>query len=229
MQRIRIGVIGDFNPSYPLHLATNQSIEHAARALGVQFETEWLPTDVPQDYTAYHALWCSPGSPYRSLDGALSGVRYARENGVPFFGTCGGFQHTVLEYGRNVLGLRDATHAEYDPHASVLFVTPLSCSLAGKTMQIDLAPGSRAAASYDRERAEESYYCNFGLNPAYHDSLEAAGLVISGWDGGREARVVELPSHPFFVATLFVPQAKSSFDSPHPLIVNFCKAAMAPR
>jgi CTP synthase (UTP-ammonia lyase) len=98
------------------------------------------------------------------------------------------------------------THAEYEADASVLFVTPLSCSLVGKTMQVDLVLGSIAARCYGRSRVEESYYCNFGLNPAYQESLQVAGMRISGWDADREARIVELPSHPFFLGMLFVPQ-----------------------
>jgi CTP synthase (UTP-ammonia lyase) len=226
MQPIRIGIIGDFNQKYPLHLATNEALRHAGKALERSIDSEWLATDLVHDYERYQALWCSPGSPYRSLEGALNGIRYAREQAVPFLGTCGGFQHAVLEYGRNVMRLREAAHAEYDPYSSVLFVTPLNCSLVGKTMQVDLAPGSQARAYYGQDRVEESYYCNFGLNPAYQESLQAAGMRISGWDALREPRMVELPSHPFFLATLFVPQAGSTWGTPHPIIASFCRAAL---
>lgn len=89
----------------------------------------------------YDAFWCAPGSPYRSLTGALDAIRFAREERVPFIGTCGGFQHAVIEYARNVLGFADARHAEYDPYASSdLFISALSCSPFGETMRVEIEP-----------------------------------------------------------------------------------------
>lgn len=227
MKRVtRIGIIGDFNAENPTHVATNAGIDHAAEALGGGFEAVWLPTDETHDFGAFQGLFCSPGSPYKSLDGALEGIRYARENGVPFLGTCAGLQHLVLEYARNVMGIREADHAESNPYASCLFITPLSCSLKGRTMEVRLKPGSRAAAVYGAERVVEQYYCNFGLNPAYQEGLEEAGVAISGADADGEARIAELPVHPFCIGTLFVPQARSERGQPHPLVLEFCRRAM---
>jgi CTP synthase (UTP-ammonia lyase) len=222
---IRIGIIGDFNPSNPTHVATNDGLTHAAEALEELVDVRWLPTDEPQEYERFQALFCSPGSPYKSLAGALRGVQYAREHRVPFLGTCGGFQHLVIEYARNVMGFRDAAHAEYDPYASCLFVSPLSCSLFGKAMEITIKPGTWAAAIYGSTCAKEKYYCNFGLNPAYQQQLVKAGLQMSGSDSSGEARIVELPSHPFFCGTLFVPQASSAKGNPHPIVVALLRAA----
>ena len=223
---VKIGVIGDFRAENPTHGATNDGVGHAAEALGVDLELAWLPTDEAHDYAAFDGLLCSPGSPYRSLAGALEGIRFARENGVPFLGTCGGSQHLVLEYARHVMGIEDADHAESNPYASRLFVTPLSCSLVGQTMEVRLRPGSRAAAIYGADRAMERYYCNFGLNPEYQEALECAGLAIAGTDAGGEARVMELPAHPFCIGTLFVPQAQSQSGKPHPIVLEFCRAAL---
>jgi CTP synthase (UTP-ammonia lyase) len=225
MKTSRIGIIGDFNPDNLTHNFTNDAIQHAAKALGKPIEAVWLPTNQPAEYAGFQGLFGSPGSPYRSFDGALSGIRYARENKVPLLGTCGGSQHMMIEYARNVMGMADAAPAETDPHASCLFVTPLSCSLVGKTMEVTIRSGSRAAAAFQAERSMEAYYCNFGLNPDYQEQLEDAGLAISGTDVDREARIVELASHPFFIGTLFVPQARSKPSSPHPLILAFCRAA----
>lgn len=222
----KIGIIGDFNQENPTHIATNIGIQHAAEALEQPIEAVWLPTDQPVKYENYQGFLCSPGSPYKSLDGALAGIRYARENNVPFIGTCGGFQHMVLEYARNVMGIKDAAHAESDPYASCLFVTPLSCSLVGKTMQVAIKPGSKAEAIYGSKNSLENFYCNFGLNPEYQDQLEKAGLEITGKDENGETRIVELASHPFFLGTLFVPQTRSEPGRPHPLILEFCRAAL---
>jgi CTP synthase (UTP-ammonia lyase) len=224
--QLRIGIIGDYDPRNPTHIATQTSLNHAAEALQVScLEISWLPTDQTHQFSRFHGLLCSPGSPYRSLVGALSGIRYAREHRIPFLGTCGGSQHMILEYARNVMGVRDAAHAETDPYASCLFITPLSCSLAGKVMEVNLKPESRAADIYKSTHAIEHYYCNFGLNPAYQQQLEDAGLKISGTDLSCEARIVELPEHPFFIGTLFVPQANSTMDKPHPILLELLRIA----
>ena len=223
---LRIGIIGDFNADNPTHVATNAGIEHAAEMLGRAVEAVWLPTDEAHDFGAFDGLFCSPGSPYRSLDGALAGIRYARENQVPFMGTCAGLQHLVLEYARNAMGIQDAAHAESDPYASILFITPLSCSLVGQTMEVRLKAGSMAAAVYGTDRSTENYYCNFGLNPDYRGQLESAGLAVTGTDQDGEVRIMELPLHPFFLGTLFVPQARSMRGGPHPLVLAFCRASL---
>ena len=157
--------------------------------------------------------------------------------GKPFIGTCAGFQHAVLEFARNVLGIDGGMHAEYDRDASNLIITPLACSLVGQKLAIRLKSGSRAASFYGATEIVEAYYCNFGLNPEYREALESAGLVISGWDdteafpladpGTAEARVLELPDHPFFLATLFVPQTASTPERPHPLITAFCESMLS--
>jgi len=232
---LSIGVIGDYDPQFPPHPATNEALRHAAAGLGVTVDVHWLQTDSLEDAdlaplsAAHVALWCAPGSPYKSLDGALRAIRLARESGVPFLGTCGGFQHVVIEYARNVLGFEDAQHAEYDPYASDLFISELSCSLAGQTMEVRLASDSRAARCYGRTQALERYYCNFGLNPEHQHRLHEGGLRIVGKDQDGEARVLELPDHPFYIATLFVPQLSSSSGSPHPLISAYLRAALSYR
>jgi CTP synthase (UTP-ammonia lyase) len=225
MKTTRIGIIGDFNPANPTHLVTNDALQHAAQALDCPIEAVWLPTDQRANYGEFQALFGSPGSPNKSFDAALAGIRHARENKVPFLGTCGGSQHLMIEYARNVMGIADAAHAEEDPSASCLFVTPLSCSLVGKTMEVRIRAGSVAAAAFQTERSMEAYYCNFGLNPQYQAALENAGLAITGKDAEGDARIIELASHPFFMGTLFVPQARSTSGVPHPLIVAFCRAA----
>jgi CTP synthase (UTP-ammonia lyase) len=228
MKTSKIGIIGDFNPENPTHIFTNDAIRHSAEALARPIEAVWLPTDQRVEYERFQGLFGSPGSPYRSFEGALAGIRYARENQVPFLGTCAGSQHLMIEYARNVMGLADAAHAESDPYASCLFVTPLSCSLVGKTMEVTIKRGSKAAAAYQATQSMEAYYCNFGLNPQYQKPLENAGLAITGTDENGEARIVELASHPFFIGTLFVPQARSTFGNPHPLMLAFCRAVVSP-
>jgi CTP synthase (UTP-ammonia lyase) len=93
-------------------------------------------------------------------------------------------------------------------------------------MEVKVKPGSKAADIYKSARAIEKYYCNFGLNPVYREQLEEAGLEISGTDQGGEARIMELPRHPFFLGTLFVPQANSTRENPHPIVLGFLQTTV---
>jgi CTP synthase (UTP-ammonia lyase) len=227
---IRIGLIGDYEPTKETHQATSAALDHAAAQLGRSLEATWLPTisldPLPDDMLpSYDALWCAPGSPYHSMAGALNAIRWAREQDWPLLGTCGGFQHMVIEYARHVLSIANAQHAEYGPTSDPLIVTPLSCSLRGQTLEIHVDPESRVGGIYRQPHIQESYYCTYGLDRAYQQRIHDAGLRVVGADQDGEARIVELPGHRFFVGTLFVPQCQSTPACPHPLVVAFVEAA----
>jgi CTP synthase (UTP-ammonia lyase) len=226
---LRIALIGDYNPKSETHAATYAGLHHAATEARTALEIRWIGTvdcegRAASQLDGMHGVFVTTGSPYASLRGALDAIEFARVRDLPLLGTCGGFQHIVLEYARNVLGREHAMHAEYDAGASELFVSRLQCSLVGKTMQVLLTPNSRAHASYRAPSAQEQYYCNFGLNPDYIEALERGGLVISGHDQDRQPRIVELRDRRWFVGTLFVPQVNSWPERPHPLLVTFLRA-----
>jgi CTP synthase (UTP-ammonia lyase) len=126
-----------------------------------------------------------------------------------------------------VLGIRDAEHEESAPGAPTLLVSKLAHSLVGKTQTIKILPGSLARAAYGRDAVPEQFACNYGLNPQFRDEIAKGRLKITGVDLDGEVRIVELPGHPFYAATLFLPQISSAPDSPHPLIVAYLRAALA--
>ena len=228
---VAVAIVGDFDPSFEPHRVTQATLTQAGESLGVQIKSEWLPTEslasTVEQLAAFNGLWIAPGSPYRSLQGALNAIRYARERNVPLLGTCGGFMHIIIEYARNVLGIRDAQHAEYDPYASCLFISRLVCSLAGRSLLISLKPNSRVAKIYGKTNITEKYYCNFGLNPDYLNVLQSRDLRIVGSDAEGEARIIELTGHPFFVGTLFVPNLHGDADAAHPLVRAFVAISRA--
>lgn len=227
--RVVVGIAGEFDKTFAPHRATNDALQHAAARLGVGVEARWLRTDDLavdlRPLRGVDVIWCAPGAPYSSMAGALAALRYGREHLVPTIGTCGGCQHMIIEYARNVLGIEDADHAEYDPYASRLIISALACSLVGRVMPVRLSPGSHVARHYGTLDVEEHYYCNFGLNPEYRDVIHNGGLLITGTDADGEPRVFELPDHPFYIATLFVPQNRSTREDPHPLVLALIDAA----
>jgi len=225
----RIGIIAEYSPDFEPHVATSMAIEHARAALGCQVAYAWVSTSLIADdfFEHFDALWVAPGSPYKSMEKTINAIRYAREHGVPTIGTCGGFQHIMIEYARNLLGIKDADHAEYDPYASDLFISELACSLAGKEMDLRLVEGSKIARIYGSTHVKERYYCNFGVNPDRLAEIKSGPIQITGSDDEGEVRVVEYPAHPFFIATLFVPQTRSTPENPHPLVTAFIRASLA--
>jgi CTP synthase (UTP-ammonia lyase) len=226
-----IAILGEYTPASAPQAMTTVAIGHAQARLGVAVDAAWISTAAIDEslFDRFDALWIAPGSPYKDLERTLWAIRRARERGIPCFGTCGGFQHMVLEYARDVLGFHDAQHAEYDPYASRLFLTQLACSLVGREMRLSFVAGSRVAAIYGALEATEAYYCDFGVNPEHAPLLGAGPLRITGSDAEGEARVIELPRHAFFLGTLFVPQTRSTPDAPHPLVTAFVEAAIAVR
>lgn len=224
---MKLAIIAEYDPDFEPHVQTDAAIAHSASALGLDVQSEWISTaDVSiTSLSEFDGIWFAPGSPYRNLSRTLDAIRFAREHDVPTFGTCGGYQHMVIEFARNVVGIRDAQHEEYDPYASRLIVSRLDCSLVGHELGILLTPGSRTAAAYGAAQIIERYYCNFGVNPDYVNQISLAGFNLVGMDAEGECRVMELPQHRFFVGTLFVPQARSRPDHSHPLINAFLLAA----
>jgi CTP synthase (UTP-ammonia lyase) len=226
-----IAILGEYSSTFEPHTATDAAISHSAARLGIDVMATWVSTgDLDQSlFEAHDGIWVAPGSPYQDLAKTVAAIRYSREHSVPCFGTCGGMQHLIIEYARNVLGFQDAQHAEYDPYASLLFVSELACSLAGREMQLRLVPGSQVAAIYGETSVVERYYCNFGVHPDRVAALAAGPLRIVGSDAEGAVRVVELPGHPFFIGTLYVPQARSTPNAPHPLVSAFLRAVVAHR
>ncbi len=229
-KRVLAGVIGDDHPAVPGYAVIREALHHAAHALAVDVETEWLPTpmlgEVETELAAYDALWCGPWGPYVNTDAALRAIRFARERGLPFLGTCAGFQHAAIEYARNVLGLADADHSESNPDAPAAVIAPLSHPLIERTAAVVLDPASRTAHIYGRTAVAERYRCRFGLNPDYVAPLHRGGLRVTGVDELGIAAVVECPDHPFFLATLFLPESTSRANAPHPLITAYVRAAL---
>ncbi|ARF53848.1 CTP synthase C-terminal region-related (seleno)protein [Streptomyces gilvosporeus] len=229
----RLALVGDRSPNVRSHARIPEILDSLALREGLHLDAYWIPTEEAEADPAggvagFDAVWVVPGSPYRSEAGALAAIRTAREGEIPFLGTCAGFQHVLLEFARGVCGLGEAQHAENTPDADAetAVIVPLSCSLVGHEGVIRVTAGSRAALALWKEHTLERYHCSFGPNPAHLETLRAHGLEFTGTDEAGEVRIAELPSHPFFLATLFQPELRGDDTRPHPLIREFATAAV---
>lgn len=229
-----IALVGDHDPEVVAHRAIPKALGLAALSLGRTVDAVWVATEVvaaDEEGALGHvdAIWVVPASPYRSMEGALAAIRRARERAMPFLGTCAGFQHAVIEFARGVCGLGDADHAETSPGGGTLIVSPLACAMRGVAGRVRLADGSRLREIYGVEEIEEEYMCGFGLNPEYRQVLERGGMRFTGFDPEGAARALELPAHPFFIATLFQPERAALHAHTPPLVRAFVQAATCAR
>jgi CTP synthase (UTP-ammonia lyase) len=240
---IRIGIIGDFNPEFRSHHATSASLQHAARKLNFQIDSEWIPTPslatpgADKLLESFDGLLASPGSPYKSFQGMLKGIEFARRRDWPFLGTCGGFQYALIEFARNVLGITDADSAENNSGSKNIVIYPVACAvpdrqgnapkLSGVVPEIRLRPGSYLQSFYgkDKDIVTEEFFCNFEVNPDYEWATMEAGFPVVARGSQGEIRAIESPTHRFFIATLFQPQLSSTEKTPHPVILAFVQAA----
>ena len=227
----RLAIVGDYDAEMYTHRAIDDALGHVRQLREHALEWSWIGTpalavEAAARLATVDAIWLAPGSPYQSMDGAITAVRIARERALPFLGVCGGFQHAIIEVARHLAAIADADHAESNPQATAPVVAALACSLVGKSGAIFLDPTCRTAAIYGRWRVVEHYHCSYGLNPTYRQAIERAGLHVVGEDDHGEARVVELHGHPFFIATLFQPQLASTPGAPAPLVRALVDAAI---
>jgi CTP synthase (UTP-ammonia lyase) len=223
----RVALVGDRSANTRAHTRIPVLIEALLQREGIALDGYWIATPEAEecDLRGFDAIWVVPGSPYTSADGALAAVRTAREERIPFLGTCGGFQHAMLEYARNVCGQSTVQNAEVTPEAEDPLIVPLECSLVGHEEAVMVVPGTQAAAITGPGRRTERYHCSYGLNPAYLETLTSGGLRFSGFDDSGQVRIAELPGHPFFIGTLFQPELQGDGTHPHPIVRALVVAA----
>ncbi|WP_214105449.1 CTP synthase C-terminal region-related (seleno)protein [Acrocarpospora catenulata] len=219
----RIALVGDRSPGVASHVKIPGILAALREEHGIGLDARWVATPEAYGLEGFDGVWMLPGSPYRDAEGALAAARGARTAGIPLLGTCGGFQHAVWEFARNVCGLA-AGHAELLPEAAEVVIQPLACSLAGQEGRVHLAAGSRAASIMGVGASTVRYNCSYGVNPAHRAVLERHGMRFTGHDDEGAIRVAELAGHPFFLVRLFRPELADR--QPHPLIRAFAEAAM---
>jgi CTP synthase (UTP-ammonia lyase) len=224
-----MALIGDRSSSVLAH-ARIPGLIRALAGSGEEIEPYWLHTTTitsPADLAGFDGIWVVPGSPYANANGVLTAIRTARTERIPLLGTCGGFQYLLLEFARSVCGLSSVEHGESEPDGADLLLVPLECKLFGEEDTVIVAEDTTAARAMGPGPSTERYFCRFGVNAAYEDRLREHGLVISGRSSDGNARIAELPDHPYYVGALFQPELASDLTWVHPLIAAFAAAVRA--
>jgi CTP synthase len=242
---VRIAVVGKYTSLVDSYKSVQEALIHGGIANDVGVEIDWLSSEDFEKGTgadllsAYHGLLIPGGFGVRGVEGMLDAVRWAREQGLPFFGICLGLQCAVIEYARNVCGLAESNSAEFkgDLTEAVICLMDSQRQVTdlGGTMRLGayparLAKGSRAEEAYGTGEISERHRHRYEVNNTYRDVLANNGLRFSGTSpDGHLVEVIELPDHPWFLGCQFHPELKSRPTSAHPLFRAFVRAALARR
>ena len=239
-ERVRVAMVGKYVKIADTYLSINEALKHAAASLGVSVEINWIEAENLEagDVSAlrgYQGIVIPGGFGARGVEGKIKAIQFARERRVPFLGLCFGFQLSVVEFARNVLGLRRANSAEVDPETPhpVIDLLPEQKKVKelGGTMrlgahEIVIARGTKAYSIYRATLIRERHRHRYEVNPRYLPRLKKGGLVFSGKSkDGRRMEILELPGHPFFLATQFHPEFTSRLERPSPVFLAFLESA----
>jgi CTP synthase len=243
--RVRIAVVGKYVALIDSYKSVQEGLIHGGIASDVGVDIDWLSSEdfeaehAAEKLSEYHGLLIPGGFGVRGIEGMLGAIRWARENELPFFGICLGLQTAIIEFSRNVCGIAEAHSAEWSKDTAepviCLMNTQREITDLGGTMRLGnytarLLPGSRAAEIYEAGEISERHRHRYEVNNAYREPLTEAGMQISGTSpDGTLVEMIELPDHPWFIATQFHPELKSRPLHPHPLFASFVAAAVARR
>ena len=228
----KIAILGDFNPIYETHLKLNESTRDLQDFLQRKIRFDWISTDVFRSNIVfekqnYLGLWIAPGSPYKDMQNVIQTIKYARENNIPTFGNCGGFQHMVIEFAINVCQIENADHEETNPDGSEHIIKELSCSLKGTEEYLEIIDEeSILYKTYKRKNLNGKYWCNYGLNSKFHKILESRGMKFTSVSDDGNYRSFEISGHPFYLGTLFQPALSSTRKDSNPMIIEFVKKCL---
>lgn len=243
VKNLKIALVGKYVELQDAYKSILESFIHAGtvnrcKVKIVPVHSEYITDEnLSEKLSEMDGILVAPGFGERGLEGKIKAIKYARENGVPFFGICLGMQMAVIEYARNVLGIQDATSREVETNAANavidLMADQKTTTIKGGTMRLgaykcELEKGTLAYSIYGNTIISERHRHRYELNNEYAEALIQAGMNISGRNPETGlAEIVEVPSHPFFIGVQFHPEYKSTPENPQPVFVAFIKAAMA--
>jgi CTP synthase len=235
---ITVGLVGKYVELQDSYKSILEAFIHAGAVNEVKVNVKSIHSEhvTVNDLKDVDAILVAPGFGGRGIEGKVIAVQYARENNIPFLGICLGMQMAVIEYSRNVLGLTDANSVEMDEETTNPVINLMEEQKTvvdkGGTMRLgswkcELESGSKVHGIYNTDMIDERHRHRFEFNNAYKEQIEAAGMKATGFnpDTGL-VEIVEIPTHPWFVGVQYHPEYKSTVANPHPLFVDFVKAAV---
>ena len=239
---VKIGLIGKYVELKDSYKSITEALDHAGAELKTGIELDWIHSEqinegnIEERLGGLDGILVAPGFGSRGIDGKLLSIKYARTKSVPFFGICLGMQCAVVEFARNVIGLEKAHSSEikeYTPHPVIdLMMEQKSITDMGGTMRLgaypcDLKEGSKAREIYGVDSVEERHRHRYEFNEAYRSQFEEAGMFATGINPvSGLVEIVEIPEHPYFVASQFHPEYASTVLAPHPLFISFIAASV---
>jgi len=239
---VRIGLVGKYVELKDSYKSISEAFIHAGATNDCKVSIEWIHSEsitdenVGERFKGLKGILVAPGFGQRGIEGKISAIRYARENSVPFFGICLGMQCAVIEFARNVLGFKDANSTEMNPGTTNPVIDLLEAQKKitnkGGTMRLGaypchITPETNAWEIYRKKEITERHRHRYEFNNEYLADFEKAGMTASGINPeGGLVEIVEIKDHPWFVGVQFHPEYKSTVANPHPLFVNFVKAAI---
>lgn len=224
---MRIALIGDYSESVVAHRAIPLALQREADERSIDITPLWLGTaelSNAEVLSEYDGAWVVPASPYANFENAISAIRQLRENSIPFLGTCGGYQHALVEYARNVLGYDQAGITEIDPDCEMPLVSTLVCALIETSDPVLPEPGGAIARMCGDQELVETYRCSFGINPDYASIFDDTDFRVAARDPDGAIRAMALDGHPFFVGTAFQPERAALAGRRHPIVAGFVDA-----
>ena len=245
----KLALVGDRSPTVRAHGRIPTLIDALRTRDGLVLDPYWINSAEADDLEGFDGIWVVPGSPYRDREKVIAAVATAREHEIPFLGTCGGFQHAILELAESLAGIPNPRHAEYDdsdqgarawppgPYSQPsepagrgsAIIVELECSLVGHEGPITYTPGTLIQRIAGVDRSLERYHCSYGIAPEQVATLEAAGVIFGAHDDDGAPRSLELTDHPFFLGTLFQPELAGDGTRAHPVIRAFAEAVVSRR
>jgi CTP synthase len=239
--KLSIGLIGKYVELQDAYKSILESFVHAgamneSKVQVIPIHSEFILEDnVAEKLSGLDGLLVAPGFGHRGIEGKITAVKYARETGLPFFGICLGMQMAVIEFGRTVLGIKEAHSTEMNPETTGAVINMMeeqkAVTLKGGTMRLgaypcDILPGTLASRIYGTTSISERHRHRYEFNNQYLQQYEEAGMIASGKNPETGlVEIIELPGHPFFIGCQYHPELKSTVENPHPLFVHFVAAA----
>ena len=241
-KEVKIALVGKYVKLHDAYLSVAEALRHAGYAYGAKVDIKWVDSEqlkennVEVELGDIDGIIVPGGFGGRGIEGMICAVKYARENNIPFFGICLGMQIAVIEYARNVLGLKDANSGEFDEqcaHKVIDFMPGQSDDIdKGGTLRLGSYPcmvkkGTTLYECYKKELIDERHRHRYEFNNQFRDVLENAGLAIGGTSpDDKLVETVELSARPFYLGVQFHPEFKSRPNDPHPLFKGFIKASL---